>query len=838
MLLIHVRPFEMRWKNLHSSKSFPLIFSLKKQIILCLIFLCVMGFFLCLTTPTAHAAGLIDQTIDASNEYSKYSMDHYQLDYYVDTTWDWLPWNWKDGIGKQVMYGLFAITNFLWGVNLFVSNATGILIQEAYSIDFIGDASHEIGRNMQEIAGVSSSGISLDGFYAGFLLLIILVVGVYVTYTGLIKRETTKAMRAVMSFVMIFVLSAAFLAYAPEYVAKINEFSSDVSSASLTVGTKIAMPNSDSQGKDSVALIRENIFAIQVKQPWLLLQFGNSDIGEIGEDRVDALLSIDPNENNGKTREEAVKAEIEDAGNTNLTVTQTMNRMGMMFFLLIINLAISIFLFLLTGIMIFSQVLFIIYTMFLPISFLLSMLPNFESLSKRAIIKLFNVIMLRAGITFIITIAFSISTMFYRLTGEYPFFVVAFLQIVTFAGIYMKLDDFMSMFSLHHGETKQFGRQMTGKAKRAAGNTARRLQRGIGRAALGVGAGVTAAFSRRAKNASANHAKGDRANVQRKNTASLSKRAGAAVGTAMDMKHRVSDKAGQIKEQIQDLPVNASYAMHMGKRKAVQGVRDFTSSVTQTRTANVEGRQQQRQERRQTIAQRRAEMGWTTTKASSSTTEESTAAYARSHSASTAAYGRDTRSHGTSEKSVSHAPQPSHSAASMRQETPISVQDKESSQRSSYVASPPMRERPSRQETSAIREPVSDKTEQAQTMQPTQSKGTRERMQTPESRENRRSVTSTNTMNVPQKPEQMRSTVVRDESVVNLRQQTEHTLTYQQRSQSTEMKHSRKSTRKEKRLEPVAEIQDMKQRTQQKQGLNHKKPIQHENSDRQKGGKT
>ncbi len=64
-------------------------------------------------------------------------------------------------------------------------------------------------------------------------LLLILVLGVYVAYTGLIKRETTKAIHAVMNFVLVFILSASFIAYAPDYIKKINDFSSDISNASL-----------------------------------------------------------------------------------------------------------------------------------------------------------------------------------------------------------------------------------------------------------------------------------------------------------------------------------------------------------------------------------------------------------------------------------------------------------------------------------------------------------------------------------------------------------------------------------------------------------------------------
>ena len=440
----------------------------------------------------AHAAGLVDDTVDAANEYSKYPLDNYQLDFYVDSGWDWLPWNWLDGIGKQVMYGLYAITNFIWTISLYLSNATGYLIQEAYSLDFISSTADSIGKNMQTLAGVTTGGLSSEGFYIGFLLILILVVGIYVAYTGLIKRETTKAIHAVVNFVVVFVLSAAFIAYAPDYIGKINEFSADISNASLTLGTKIVLPNSESQGKDSVDLIRDCLFSIQVKQPWLLLQYGNSDMESIGADRVESLLSTSPDENNGQDREEIVVEEIEDRENTNLTITKTINRLGTVFFLFMFNIGISVFVFLLTGIMIFSQVLFIIYAMFLPVSFLLSMVPSFEGMSKRAITKLFNTILTRAGITLIITVAFSISTMLYNLSGEYPFFVTAFLQIVTFAGIYFKLGDLMGMFSLQSGDSQSMGSRIMRRPRMLMHAHMHRLQHKLGRSVAALGAGTAA----------------------------------------------------------------------------------------------------------------------------------------------------------------------------------------------------------------------------------------------------------------------------------------------------------------------------------------------------------
>ena len=566
---------------------------------------------LSLLGTVAHATGLVDDTINAENLYSKYPLSNYQLDFYVDNSWSWLPWNWLDGIGKSVQYGLYCITNFVWTISLYLSNATGYVVQEAYKLDFINDMADSIGKSIQTLAGVTSNGFSSSGFYVGFLLLIILVVGLYVAYTGLIKRETSKALHAVINFVVVFVLSASFIAYAPDYIKKINEFSSDISTASLDLGTKIMLPNSDSEGKDSVDLIRDSLFSIQVEQPWLLLQFGNSNAEEIGADRVEALVSASPEDEDGKTREEVVKTEIEDNDNNNLTIPQVVNRLGMVFFLLFFNLGITIFVFLLTGMMLFSQILFIIFAMFLPISFLLSMIPSYESMAKQAIVRVFNTIMTRAGITLIVTVAFSISSMFYNISTDYPFFMVAFLQIVCFAGIYMKLGDLMSMFSLNAGDSQSMGRRIFRRPYLFMRHRARRMEHRIARAvsAGGISGGVAGAV---AGSAVANK-RAERKNTASKEnrgntTSSMGQRAGSKVGAVLDTKNKVKDKANAVKENIKDMPTQTAYAVYSAKEKAKSSVSDFKRGMVQEQQSRQTGRLEKQEQRRQNIADKRMEL--------------------------------------------------------------------------------------------------------------------------------------------------------------------------------------------------------------------------------------
>ena len=156
-------------------------------------------------------------------------------------------------------------------------------------------------------------------------------VGVYVAYVGLVRREMSKAVSAVVNMIVIFTVTVGLIAYAPDYVANVNDFSSDISKAALKVGTGFLMPGQTAPAEidDSVKLVRDNLFTIQVYQPWLILQYGTSDIHAIGDARVENLLSKNPQSEYGTTREAVVIEEIETYGNLNMTVTNVGKRFGM-----------------------------------------------------------------------------------------------------------------------------------------------------------------------------------------------------------------------------------------------------------------------------------------------------------------------------------------------------------------------------------------------------------------------------------------------------------------------------------------------------------------------------
>lgn len=601
----------------------------KTVAVIVLILLAVSILMLC-SGMEVHASELLDNTINERNEYSKYGLENYQLDFYVDNSWAWLPWNWGEGIGNSVMYGVYMLTNFMWILSNYISQATGYVVQEAFRLDFITDMSDAIGTNIQTLTGVSPAGFSTEGFYPGLLFIFIFIIGLYVAYVGVLKRETSKAVSALVHFFVVFLVSTIFIAYAPTYIGKINEFSTDVSNGALRAGTSMTLPDAEQVDRDSTDLLRDSLFMIQVKQPWMILQYGTTDIEE---SRSEGLLKKSPDginvsgeEGDNTSREDVVKKEIEEFENTYMTTPKVATRLGMVFFIFIFNLIISIFVFLLSGMMILSQVLFIVYAMYLPISLLLSMLPTYSGLAKRAVEKFFNTIMHRAGIILIVTVAFSISTMFYSLTDGYPFLMIAFLQIVTFAGIFMKMNDIMSLFGLQGNDAEQVGRRLLMRPRMAARRMQRRVMRGTRQALRTGAAGAVGGFVG-ARVASGKNAGGGTTNKRSggnsrrgengqsvKNTAdqnpkttkhnqksSLGQRAGKKVGELVDMPNKIKSSIRSAGEKVKTMPTNARYSAYAGKKRLRKNLEDFKESATSVRAENQDNRAERRETRRREV---------------------------------------------------------------------------------------------------------------------------------------------------------------------------------------------------------------------------------------------
>lgn len=634
-----------------------------------LVYILLTGLFLSVANMEVSAAsGLVDETIDAGNLYSQYRWDNYQIDFYVDTSWDWLPWNWMDRIDNKISSVFYGISDGIWLISVLLSSGTGYIVQQTYSLDFIGDMADDIGKNIQILAGMNtgSKKFNADGFYTWLLLFIVLIVGGYMAYAGLIKRKTTEAVSAAVNMLVIFLLTAAFIAYAPQYIKNINDFSADLSNGVLELGAKLVMPGNDEMGVKATDKIRNNLFAIQVYKPWLLLQFGTTDetaieseriAAGVDGDRIKSILSVSPVTNFGEDRQTAVKTDIETYKNVNMTVTNVAGRFGTVILIGFLNLIISIFVVIMCGLVIFTQLLFIIFALYLPLNFILSMLPTYNGLLKKAVLKLFNTILMRAGLTLLITIAFSLSAMIYSMSGDYPFLMVAFLQIVVFVGTYLKMDEILSMVALGDGSgnkrgrflksmgrymvmRKLFGRRYSSGGRRAAVSRNAGAGNGTG-GGTGGNAGSSSgnepapsgeSNSRRASshtnnsgskpvrepvraNENVNGTENNGASENERTTVSYGSKtqsagtkAGKRVGMVMDSGKRLKERFGMVKDNVKNTPTEIRYQAGLHRKAMEQNVKDFKEGIAGERSRREADRLQERNRIRADAGKKRREM--------------------------------------------------------------------------------------------------------------------------------------------------------------------------------------------------------------------------------------
>lgn len=634
-----------------------------------LVCMLLTGLFLSAANMEVSAAsGLVDETIDAGNLYSQYRWDNYQIDFYVDTSWDWLPWNWMDRIDNKISSVFYGISDGIWLISVLLSSGTGYIVQQTYSLDFIGDMADDIGKNIQILAGMNtgSKKFNADGFYTWLLLFIVLIVGGYMAYAGLIKRKTTEAVSAAVNMLVIFLLTAAFIAYAPQYIKNINDFSADLSNGVLELGAKLVMPGNDEMGVKATDKIRNNLFAIQVYKPWLLLQFGTTDetaieseriAAGVDGDRIKSILSVSPVTNFGEDRQTAVKTDIETYKNVNMTVTSVIGRFGTVLLVFFLNLIISIFVVIMCGLVIFTQLLFIIFALYLPLNFILSMLPTYNGLLKKAVLKLFNTILMRAGLTLLITIAFSLSAMICSMSGDYPFLMAAFLQIVVFVGTYLKMDEILSMVALGDGGSnkrgrflksmgrymvmrKLFGRRYYSGGRRAAVSRSTGAGSGAGGGTggnTGDGSKDTTAPSggndsqkapshtnnsnnkpvrepaRTNENVNGTENNGSSENERTtvsygSKTQSAGTKAGKRVGMVMDSGKRLKERFGMVKDNVKNTPTEIKYQAGLHRKAMEQNVKDFKEGIAGERNRRETGRLQEQNRIQADAGRKRREM--------------------------------------------------------------------------------------------------------------------------------------------------------------------------------------------------------------------------------------
>lgn len=417
-------------------------------------------FFINIFSIVVNASPFIVETVEnaITYEFNRYPLSNYSLDFYYDTGLGTLPWNWQENSVKLLGTVLNMITNVVLGLNNLISYFVGFLVEQAFSLDFITDIISEINPIIRNIIGVDESGFMSNGLLPGFIMLILTVLGAYLVYTGLLKREVTKAFSSVIIFLVVMIGLGSYSLYADKYLLKLNDFSKEVSSSMLNIGNNIVLPEETSE-KDAVVLgLRDRLFKIQVLKPYLLLQYGNSNIDEINIDDLNRVSSILSNYPDSEARSEAVKKEVQN-GNSNMSISGLAPRLGNVLLMLILNLVLSCIVLLFVGAMLYYQILFLFYALTFPINFVVGMVPGRQNYAIKGIVNLLGAVFKRQGLSLITAMIFTVSDFIYTVSDEnkYGFLFVFCIQILLFLVAYMKSNEVLSLFDFAGKHNKGLG---------------------------------------------------------------------------------------------------------------------------------------------------------------------------------------------------------------------------------------------------------------------------------------------------------------------------------------------------------------------------------------------
>lgn len=378
-------------------------------------------------------------------DYNEHPQHHYELDTYVDTSGDWMPWNWADGAGKQIYIALMEIINAIWQLNVLLANFTMVIVQEAFELDFVSNVVDEIGAAIQNLAGFNSSGFMANGLWPLLVTFVLCLVGTWAAYVGMVKRESSRAWGGLISALIIFIFSLGFFSNAGKFLGGVNEWSSDLQSDILGVSASIVNPGASYTAEEGIATIRNQMFDLMVKKPYMLMQYGTT---EVDEGRVNDLLAVDPILG-AQERQEKAEVEVNEKDNAMMSIDGITQRAAFVPLLFIGNSIIGIFLLMISGSIILFQLIFLALALFAPVPLLMALVPRWQQTAVDWVMKLIHAQLMKIAIALLLTILFGISAILYRATesSDLGYLGMMILQIICFVGIWAKRKDLFSMVS-------------------------------------------------------------------------------------------------------------------------------------------------------------------------------------------------------------------------------------------------------------------------------------------------------------------------------------------------------------------------------------------------------
>lgn len=387
------------------------------------IVLCLLGVFL--FDLAVSAKGLIGEDTGGTYLFNKYPIENYKLDSYVDTSGNWMPWNW----GKAMDDGSYSLLAWLIGcvyAAIFKGfHIIGYFVQAVYSTDVINPLMEVTVQFIQGIAGFNGSFLD-NGLFSQLLATVVILTGLYYGFQ-IIKKESGRTIGGLAMFALLVVVSLGFFAKADTFIRGANDIANSIQTVVVKAGT-----NALGMKDDPAAAIREGFFDITVYQPYLLLQYNDTSVSA---EKAGKILSL---ESGSEEREELVKKEVEENENKMMNGWYGLDlRVSNMLPLILSGAVLAVVILMLVCINIYHQLLFVLYACISPFILILSLLPNKSGMAIQLGAKLLYELCMRIGLAMLLCLMYGFSSAIYKLTGTDGYVYGAVLQAIVYVAIFL-----------------------------------------------------------------------------------------------------------------------------------------------------------------------------------------------------------------------------------------------------------------------------------------------------------------------------------------------------------------------------------------------------------------
>ncbi|APO48526.1 hypothetical protein BS614_30870 (plasmid) [Paenibacillus xylanexedens] len=398
----------------------------------------------------------------------------------------------KDSIMAQFYEAMNFMVNILFKMNLYMSNAMLTVLDYAFDFDVVNTLIERIEGVMQSITGISSLGFSGMGLYGKLIGIIGISIGLLFLYQYFFKHAQIEAVGNLVKTFVILVVTLLFFSNYGTVLKGANALTTEATAIIMGAGSGLSEDGTTS-GRQSMG---NNMWDLFVHRPYLYMQYGTDKENEVGESRVDELLSLPP----GQSRQDYVeKREVGDSGNGMMTYVQVPERLVFTGLYTVVNGITSIPIFALGLLIIVLQFWFLAVAALAPFYLLIAAFPAGGGVFRRYTEELSLPLILKLGVSFIALIVFTMSEIVYQEgnTDSIGYIAVAIIEFVILVLIFLIRNRLIKiLFAGNQAarqlamEASQIDRRMNAARQKATSGAAQAVGTMAGGPAAGAAAGA------------------------------------------------------------------------------------------------------------------------------------------------------------------------------------------------------------------------------------------------------------------------------------------------------------------------------------------------------------